>query len=390
MNIIVDLDYQIQDGAEVVFRSPVDCSMVTGLLVNHIGGSQEFAFADAHGNNVGDINNLFAENVVVKVILDVTTGMAFVQNADTNAYLEEQLAGKAPAGYGIGSESKQTTDLNKALIGGIYFFSKGAANFPGDLNFGAGVVFVKRRGNANIFQTATDIYGRAAERIGTYNSASGAWSFGSWKQIDSSMFAPSGYGIGGASKEITDANQALTGGIYYYTINAGVQNLPKDVGNGVIFVETRGDTNVFQTLTDIYSVTVKRVCTYDHQGTWKFGPWEYVNPPMYYDREYRTVERFGNDKKPVYVKSVYMGNLNVANKAAVMNVGTPDVEYIIECHGSTRSGKSLPKTINGHITLDCLKIGDSISQIAIVSEYDATFDTAVATIKYTKQNDYWF
>lgn len=90
MNIRVDLTTPITDGTEVVFRSPVDCSQVTGLKVysKNDGSSKEFAFADAHGNNVGDIDHLFAENVVVKVILDVTTGMAFVQNADTNAYIE--------------------------------------------------------------------------------------------------------------------------------------------------------------------------------------------------------------------------------------------------------------------------------------------------------------
>ena len=88
MNIIVDLSTPIFDGAEVKFRSPVDCSQVTGLVVNYNGGSQEFMFADENGNNVGDIDHLFAEDVVVKVILDVTTSMAFVQNADTNAYLE--------------------------------------------------------------------------------------------------------------------------------------------------------------------------------------------------------------------------------------------------------------------------------------------------------------
>lgn len=97
MNIRVDLNYPINDGVEVVFRSPVDCSQVTGLKVYcpGVGGNtavQEFAFADAHGNNVGDIDHLFAENVVVKVILDVTNGMAFVQNADTNAYLENKFA----------------------------------------------------------------------------------------------------------------------------------------------------------------------------------------------------------------------------------------------------------------------------------------------------------
>ena len=88
MNIRVDLNTPIKDGTEVVFRSPVDCSQITGLIVYYNGESKEFALADAHGNNVGDIDHLFAENVVVKVILDVTTSMAFVQNADTNAYLE--------------------------------------------------------------------------------------------------------------------------------------------------------------------------------------------------------------------------------------------------------------------------------------------------------------
>lgn len=117
MNIIVDLNYPIKDGAEVVFRSPVDCSQVTGLIVYYpesgVTASKEFAFADAHGNNVGDIDHLFAENVVVKVILDVTTGMAFVQNADTNAYLEgrfKELEGMI--GSGGGGSGGTVTDAN--------------------------------------------------------------------------------------------------------------------------------------------------------------------------------------------------------------------------------------------------------------------------------------
>ena len=96
MNIRVDLTTPIKDGTEVVFRSPVDCSQITGLIVyvteNGNTTSQEFALADAHGNNVGDIDHLFAENAVVKVILDVAHSMAFVQNADTNAYLEGRFA----------------------------------------------------------------------------------------------------------------------------------------------------------------------------------------------------------------------------------------------------------------------------------------------------------
>lgn len=104
MNIRVDLNTPISDGMDLVFRSPVDCSQITGLVVYYKEGnntcSKVFAFSDAHGNNVGDIDHLFAENVVVKVILDVTSGMAFVQNADTNAYIEKTfiktINGKTP------------------------------------------------------------------------------------------------------------------------------------------------------------------------------------------------------------------------------------------------------------------------------------------------------
>ena len=98
-NIRIDVGYTIKDGTEIKFRSPVDCSAITGLIVYYPGAdgnttSKVFSLADAHGNNVGDIDHLFAADAVVKVILDVSRSLAFVQNADTNAYLEEQLAKK--------------------------------------------------------------------------------------------------------------------------------------------------------------------------------------------------------------------------------------------------------------------------------------------------------
>ena len=93
-NIRVDVNYTIKDGSKIVFRSPVDCSAITGLVVYYpaedgTAASKEFVLADAHGHDVGNIDHLFAENVIVKVILDVTSGMAYVQNADTNAYIEK-------------------------------------------------------------------------------------------------------------------------------------------------------------------------------------------------------------------------------------------------------------------------------------------------------------
>ena len=141
MNIRVDLNTPIKDGTEVVFRSPVDCSQITGLIVYYNGESKEFAFADAHGNNVGDIDHLFAENVVVKVILDLSTSMAFVQNADTNAYLEgrfqelEKKIGKGGGGANILSpEQHLTSDMLVAHYEPSFYTSLSQA--VADLNAG--------------------------------------------------------------------------------------------------------------------------------------------------------------------------------------------------------------------------------------------------------------
>ena len=136
MNIRVNLNTIIADGSEVVFRSPADCSQVTGLVIYHTGGKTEFAFADAHGHNVGDIDHLFAENAVVKVILDVTAGMAFVQNADTNAYIErtfvKSVNGQTPdengnveikipeGGGGSGTPGQDGKDGKDGKDGGFY------------------------------------------------------------------------------------------------------------------------------------------------------------------------------------------------------------------------------------------------------------------------------
>ena len=122
MNIKVELKTNIADGSEVVFRSPADCSQVTGLVIYHTGGKTEFAFADAHGHNVGDIDHLFAENAVVKVILDVTAGMAFVQNADTNAYIErtfvKSVNGKKPDKAGnVELNAKDVGALSQDALG---------------------------------------------------------------------------------------------------------------------------------------------------------------------------------------------------------------------------------------------------------------------------------
>ena len=96
-NIRVDVTYTIKDGSEVTFKSPCDCSEVTGLIVYYPSEtgetvSQEFSYADAHKNDVSELSELFKADVIVKVLLDTVNHKAYVQNADTNAYLEGRFA----------------------------------------------------------------------------------------------------------------------------------------------------------------------------------------------------------------------------------------------------------------------------------------------------------
>lgn len=93
-NIRVNLSGLPVNGQTVTFRSPASGTEVAGLITYYPNGSttssKVFQFSDAHGNNVGG-KNLFASNVLVKVILDTELSRAYVQNADTNSYLENKF-----------------------------------------------------------------------------------------------------------------------------------------------------------------------------------------------------------------------------------------------------------------------------------------------------------
>ena len=94
--IRIDLSATIINGQALTFKAPADCSQITGLVVYYPEGnattSKNFKFVDAHGVDVGSGTvSLFAKNALVKVVLDTDTGKAYIQNADTNDYLEGKL-----------------------------------------------------------------------------------------------------------------------------------------------------------------------------------------------------------------------------------------------------------------------------------------------------------
>ena len=110
-NIKITIDHDIADGESVTFKAPCDSTEVTGIKVYYKVETEEgstdanktFTFRDAHGSALTTIGNLYKEGAYVVVLLDTTNNYAFIQNADTNGYIENTMAKK--------------TDVNTALNG---------------------------------------------------------------------------------------------------------------------------------------------------------------------------------------------------------------------------------------------------------------------------------
>lgn len=98
-NIALNVDHEIVDGEVLVFNAPCACDQVDGIIVyykmieekNITDAAMHFTFADSHGNSLTGLGNLFVQGAYVSVILNLTKGVAHVQNADTNKYLEERI-----------------------------------------------------------------------------------------------------------------------------------------------------------------------------------------------------------------------------------------------------------------------------------------------------------
>lgn len=94
--IKIKLDCILMDGHVVTFKAPCDCTAIEGLKVCYIENNalQEkiFSMKDTHGNVLTGLGNLFTAGAYVKVILDTNDHVAYLQNADTNGYLESVFA----------------------------------------------------------------------------------------------------------------------------------------------------------------------------------------------------------------------------------------------------------------------------------------------------------
>ena len=111
-------------------------------------------------------------------------------------------------------------------------------------------------------------------------------------------YAPADYGIGTSCQEIDSWDNTIVNG--FYKSKAGAPDDEEWWGHSVAFIEGGSQVqNVFKN--GAYGMV--HCVRNGSPGAW--GEWEWVNPEMEMDKEYRTTERWNG--KPVYTKLADLG-----------------------------------------------------------------------------------
>lgn len=122
--------------------------------------------------------------------------------------------------------------------------------------------------------------------------------------------APSGYGLGDSAVKYEDLNDATNCG--WWIIESSTLNRPFGYGMGMTI--KRYSNRFVQIAFNPHMSGSGEICVRSYNGT-EWLPWEYINPPMYLNTEYRTTDRWGG--KPVYVKRISFGALPASGSSNV-------------------------------------------------------------------------
>lgn len=149
--------------------------------------------------------------------------------------------------------------------------------------------------------------------------------------------APGDYGLGGVSKQLTsadDLNNIKANGWYQWNDNDKPKNVPTGANTSYLSA-MRVTVCGGACLQEIFDVSDSSVRGCSVQRTIYGGlvyEWEWVNPPMIADTEYRTIERYKGN--PVYTMLVDFGTLpsNSYRDEEFTNVSVTAIR--IECIGN--------------------------------------------------------
>jgi hypothetical protein len=137
--------------------------------------------------------------------------------------------------------------------------------------------------------------------------------------------APAGYGLGTLASDsvLADVDTCIYNG--WYCISDGTANSP--VGYGILFVLGRYSDDVEQYIFDRdydYGSVLRRKKT---RGVW--DEWEWANPPMDFNVEYRTTKRYNGI--PVYTKLIRFGNAPNNSTKNIQWAEAGEISLVMNC-----------------------------------------------------------
>lgn len=163
------------------------------------------------------------------------------------------------------------------------------------------------------------------------------------------FFAPAGYGLGEDLPIVDTAgldNWTSSGWCIYYD----AINTDSTLGTSA-FVNCKGNNSAITSAVvqeayqkDGYGVKILTRVYID--GEWK--PWEWVNPPMVFNKEYRTTER--RNGMPVYRKVVTYKPEATISGSFVVPHGIDNFDALVDAFATINATIPLPLTDNNYTT----------------------------------------
>lgn len=309
------------------------------------------------------------------------------ENAATKDYVDTELAGKAPAGFGLGVVPNYITFAEADTT-----FAPGWYRFSGNITVnGATYNYAYMRVDGFNNTACTQILYIVNKNYKTFRRSrvNGTWH--DWVDVTHTAFAPSGFGYGDEMLWLGfDKESWSSTGNFQADLEATFAAMPQGTCKQVQFIDANLSNQKFAgTLwkyTDAYGYLTadnysgaKAIKTY-YNSVW--NDWEWENPPMVAGVEYRTTERYNN--KVVYTRYVNLGSMPASGQKKVAYTSGKASKWVsYEAYLVTSSGNVSPMPyINTSGTLGAT-VYASTTNIVISAQYDISAHSGFAIVKYT-------
>jgi hypothetical protein len=183
------------------------------------------------------------------------------------------------------------------------------------------------------------------------------------------------------NQTVKDCNKALNTGWYICSYNC--LNTPDNADifkyyNKTFLEVMRRETALYQTIFSHGYVARRWATSVDDGATWTWEKWEWINPPLVSNVEYRTTERY--NEKPVYIQDVPFGAMPDNASAAVTIAKKLE---IISIEGYAVNGKyTIPLSVINNV--NSIYYDKSNGMIHIETTRNASSNVATLIVKYTK------